>query len=224
MTVSILLCEPQPVTRIGLHSLLSAVPSARVAGEAETCEQAVRLSHSLRPDIVVADMDLPGDGPVELTRQIVHQETANESAVIILAPERDERIVETLQAGASGILLRSSAAEEFLHAVEVILQGHGYLAPPVVRHVLEHLDPRPSTSAGQSIYSHLTKREREVLLLLTEGLSNTEISGRLFVGEPTVKYHISQMLRKLGLRDRLQAVAFAYRNGLHLHEREFPGP
>lgn len=198
--------------------VLDGYSPVEVVAEAGTGTEALACVTRLRPDLVLADVSLPGLNGIELTRKVL--DVAATSAVgwapamVLLTPSMDDAVLAALRAGVSGILLRECQADEFVRAIQVILDGGGFLAPQVVRHLVDHMSGAVSTSTGSEAAGALTRREREVLTLVADGLSNVEIGARLFVGEPTIKYHISQLLRKLNLRDRLQAAAFAYKNGL----------
>jgi DNA-binding NarL/FixJ family response regulator len=224
MAARVLLCDSQLLARIGLRTVLAGYPSVELVGEVDHGERAVRYAARLAPDVVLADMALPGLDGVALTRHLIgdHRPVpgvlgprpGSPPAVLLIAPAMDDKVLQALRAGASGILLRTCDPDELVRAIQVVLDGGGFLAPQVARHVLDRISGRVVTGAGSAAVNTLTRREQEVLELLARGLSNVEIGERLFVGEPTVKYHVSQLLRKLELRDRLQAAAFAYQNGL----------
>ncbi|HEY0636148.1 MAG TPA: response regulator transcription factor [Pseudonocardiaceae bacterium] len=227
MAVRVLLCDRNAFSRVGLRTVLNGYPTIRVVGEVADGADAMAAALRLRPEVVLADVGLPPDGGVELTRRLLERASHVRGlpggtgtrgdwrpAVILMTPLMDGAIVDSLRAGVSAILVKDCPAEEFVRAIEVVVAGGGFLAPPVVRHLVDQLSgaaPAQPTGTGAD---QLTPREWEVLALVAEGLSNVEIGRRLFVGEPTVKYHVSQLLRKLALRDRLQLAAYAYRNGL----------
>jgi DNA-binding NarL/FixJ family response regulator len=218
MVARVLLCDQNAFSRIGLRTVLGAYPSIDVVAESGTGTDALAAAVRLRPDVVLADLALPGMDGIELTRQVLTRAACTNGAwtpsMVLMTPRMDDAVLGALRAGAAGILVKECEADEFVRAIDVILNGGGFLAPQVVRHLVNHMSGATATSAGSTAAGALTDREREVLALLADGLSNVEIGARLFVGEPTVKYHISQLLRKLNLRDRLQAAAFAYKNGL----------
>jgi DNA-binding NarL/FixJ family response regulator len=215
MAARVLLCDQNAFSRIGLKMVLSGYPGIDVVAESGTGTDALAAATRLRPDIVLADLALPGMDGVELTRQVLARaDDAWRPSMVLMTPKMDDAVLAALRAGAAGILLKECEADDFVRAIEVILDGGGFLAPQVVRHLVNHMSGQAVTGVGSTAAGGLTQREREVLALVADGLSNVEIGKRLFVGEPTVKYHISQLLRKLNLRDRLQAAAFAYKNGL----------
>lgn len=223
--IRILLCDSQPMTRIGLKTILAEYPDILVVGEAASAEQAVQAARRLKPDIVLADSDLTGLDAVTLTERITSvTPTGNnveQTAVVLMISDIDPDVFEALRVGASGILLKTCDVDELIWAIKAIRDGNRFLAPQIIGDVLDHVFGFTLTRAGGVALESLTLREREVLELLAKGMSNLEIGEQLHIGEPTVKYHVSQTLRKLDLRDRVQAVAFAYQNGLV--DRELPG-
>jgi DNA-binding NarL/FixJ family response regulator len=221
VTVRVLLCDPQPVTRTGLRTILGACPGIDLVGEADTCDKAVRATAAARPDVVLVDVALLGFDPVGAVRRIAgaapHRGPGGPGgapAVVLLVPAVDERSVQALRAGALGALPKACEVDELVRAIDVARRGDRFIAPQIAGEVLDLTFDHPVTTRGSIALRTLTGREIEVLGLLAQGLSNLEIADYLMIGEPTVKYHVSQMLRKLQLRDRLQAVAFAYRNGM----------
>ncbi|SCL25293.1 DNA-binding response regulator, NarL/FixJ family, contains REC and HTH domains [Micromonospora inyonensis] len=223
--IRILLCDSQPMTRIGLKTILSECPDILVVGETANGEQAVRAARRLQPNIVLADADLTGLDAVTLTERItsvdLQGDTVRRAAVVLMISNIDGNVFEALRVGASGVLLKTCDVDELIWAVKVVREGNRFLAPQIIGDILDHIFGFTLTRAGNLALESLTLREREVLDLVSKGMSNQEIGKRLHIGEPTVKYHVSQTLRKLDLRDRVQAVAFAYRNGLV--DRELPG-
>jgi DNA-binding NarL/FixJ family response regulator len=216
--VRVLLCDSHEFVRIGLKTVLRGAPGVAIVGEVDTGERAILAAKRVKPDVVLADLRLPGLDGVHLTRRLLAgTDPANPAAtpaVLLMADEVDDMVLDALRAGASGILLRTCTVEDLVVAIKLTNSGDGFLAQPVIRYVIDHLSGRASTTTGRPAVQGLTAREREVLGLIATGMSNVEIGSKLFVGEPTVKYHVTHLLRKLGLRDRLQAAAFAYRNGL----------
>ena len=208
----VLLVDDQDLVRAGFRMILSVEPEIEVVGEAADGERAVELASSLRPDVALMDVQTPGLDGIAATQRIV---AADAGKVIILTTfDRDDYLFESLVAGASGFLLKNTAPEDLVEAIQVVHSGHALLAPEVTRRVIKRF-----AGGGERVYrpdlvADLTEREREVLGLIARGLTNTEIATQLFVGEATVKTHVSRVLLKLGLRDRVQAVVFAYECGL----------
>ncbi|WP_405057641.1 response regulator transcription factor [Kribbella sp. NBC_01505] len=208
----VLLVDDQDLVRAGFRMILSVESEIEVVGEAADGEKAVELALQLRPDVVLMDVQMPGMDGITATQKIV---AADAGKVIILTTfDRDDYLFESLGAGASGFLLKNTAPEDLVEAIEVVHLGHALLAPEVTRRVIKRF-----AGGGERVYrpdliADLTDREREVLGLIARGLTNTEIANQLYVGEATVKTHVSRVLLKLGLRDRVQAVVFAYECGL----------
>ena len=215
MSVRILLADDQEMVRAGFRMILGTEDGLEVIGEAADGERAVWEAERLRPDVVLMDIQMPTVNGLEATRRIVASTQAPETRVLILTTfERDDYIYEALQAGASGFLLKNASPEELIHAVRVVAAGDALLAPSVTRRLISEMSrPRTRPELAPQLAS-LTEREVEVLRGIASGYSNTELAGHLIVGEATVKTHVSRVLMKLGLRDRVQAVAFAYESGL----------
>jgi DNA-binding NarL/FixJ family response regulator len=213
-TTRIAIVDDQDVVRAALGALLATQPDFTVVGTAADGAQAVRLCVEQRPDVVLMDVRMPVMDGIEATRRIVA--TEHRPRVLVLTTfDLDEHVYDALDAGASGFLLKDVSAERLFDAVRVIAAGDALLAPGVTRRLVAEfakLRSRPVKAAAT--VDELTPREHEVLLLIAEGLSNTEIAARLVVGEETVKTHVSRVLTKLGLRDRTQAVVLAYESGL----------
>jgi DNA-binding NarL/FixJ family response regulator len=216
MSIRVLLADDQAMVRAGFRMILESEPDIEVVGEAEDGAKAVSLARTLRPDVVLMDVQMPNMDGLEATRQIAALPLPESVHVLILTTfERDEYIFEALRSGASGFMLKNAAPEELIEAVRVVAEGNSLLAPSVTRRVIEEFakGPAPAT-VDTSRLNILTEREAEVLGLLARGKSNAEIANELFVGEATIKTHISNLLTKLDLRDRVQAVVFAYESGL----------
>jgi len=215
MTVSVLLVDDQALVRAGFRMILGAEDDMCVVGEAEDGDDAVRLARSLRPDVVLMDIQMPRLDGVEATRQIVAEPGTSTRVVILTTFERDDYIFEALRVGASGFLLKNAPPEELLHAVRVVADGNALLSPSVTRRVIgQYATTIPVSQHVEDNLARLTDREREVLCSLASGKSNAEVASSLYVGEGTVKTHVSHILTKLALRDRMQAVVFAYESGL----------
>jgi DNA-binding NarL/FixJ family response regulator len=207
----ILIADDQPLMRAGFRTVLEATGQMEVVGEAEDGEQAVQAARSLRPDVLLMDIRMPNLDGIEATRRL-----PGHKILILTTFGLDDYIVDALRAGASGFILKDVPAEELVRAVRVVAAGDALLSPEVTRRLLDRVGRRlPAPVATQpDALAELTDREREVLELLARGLSNSEIADALVVGEATVKTHVSRVLAKLGLRDRVQAVVLAYEIGL----------
>ena len=210
--IRVLLVDDQPLVRAGFRMILSVEPDLEVVGEASDGDAALAAAERLDPDVVLMDVQMPGTDGITATRAVVERTRA---AVIVLTTfDRDDYLFAALEAGASGFLLKNAEPEELVAAVRVVAEGQGLLDPAVTRRVIERFATRPARAARSDLHDALTAREREVLVLVARGLSNAEIAAELFLGEATVKTHLSRVLLKLGLRDRVQAVVHAYESGL----------
>jgi DNA-binding NarL/FixJ family response regulator len=216
MTLRMLLVDDQAMVRAGFRMILDAEDDIEVVGEAEDGEKAVAVAERLRPDVVLMDVQMPRMDGIEATRRLMSMPArgAPTRILILTTFERDEYIFEALRAGASGFLLKNAPPEELLQAVRVVARGEALLAPSVTRRIIEDYVQRATTRAPDREVERLTERELEVLVLLARGKSNAELAAELFVGEGTIKTHVSSVLTKLGLRDRVQAVVYAYETGL----------
>lgn len=213
--IRVLLADDQLLVRGGFRMILEAREDLEVVGEAEDGVEAVALVRTLRPDAVLMDVRMPRLDGIEATRQIVA--SGSPARVLILTTyDLDEYVYAAIRAGASGFLLKDVEPAQLVDAVRVVARGDALLAPTVTRRLLERfVDVLPEEKpAGPPGLDSLTPREREILELVAAGLSNAEIAERLFLGETTVKTHVSSVLHKLGLRDRVQAVVLAYETGL----------
>ena len=219
MTIRVLLVDDEPLLRMGFRLILESQPDLKVVGEAADGAAAVRQTAALDPDVVLMDVRMPGMDGIDATRDIVARH--GRSRVLILTTfDLDEYAFAGLRVGASGFLLKNVPPEDLLSAIRAVAAGDAVVAPSVTRRLLdevaEHL-PDPDGRAAPSPdvrLSRLTEREVEVLTHLAAGLSNAEIAARLSLSEATVKTHVGRILNKLDLRDRVQAVVFAYENGL----------
>jgi len=216
--IRVLVVDDVELVRTGLRMILDAEPDLEVVGTASDGVEAVSEVRRLRPDVVLMDIRMPGLDGLAATRHILGTAGMPPCKVIVLTTfDVDEHVYEALRAGASGFLLKDVPAAQLVHAIRVVAAGEALLAPSVTRRLIASFTgAAPSTAAPASApgLDELTAREREVLVLLADGLSNAEIAAKLFVGEATVKTHVARVLMKLGVRDRVQAVIVAFRAGL----------
>jgi DNA-binding NarL/FixJ family response regulator len=223
LPVRIVVVDDQEVVRAGFAALLDTQADFTVVGTASDGAEALQVCHDRHPDVVLMDVRMPTMDGVEATARLTAEVSDGRvpvpRVVILTTFDLDEHVYDALSAGASGFLLKDVTAERLFDAVRVVAAGDALLAPTVTRRLVAEFArqrPRPSLepSRASALTEVLTPREVEVLRLVAEGLSNPEIAGRMFLGEETVKTHVSRMLRKLGLRDRTQAVIAAYESGL----------
>ena len=216
MSIDLLIVDDQPLLRAGFRMILEAEPDLRVVGEAADGRSAVEAAQRLRPDVVLMDIRMPVMDGVEATRLLAGPGVENPVRVLVLTTfDLDEYIVEALRNGASGFLLKDVPPEQLVEAVRIIADGGAMLAPSVTRRLLDAFAHRlPRADAPAATTADLTARELEVLRLMAAGQSNAEIADGLVVSETTVKTHVSRVLMKLDLRDRVQAVVFAYETGI----------
>jgi DNA-binding NarL/FixJ family response regulator len=220
MSTRVVLVDDQQLVRSGFRMILSVEPDLEVVGEAADGSEAVRVARELRPDVILMDVQMPGTDGIAATREVVAEDLGR--VVILTTFDRDDYLFAALEAGASGFLLKNADPDTLVEAVRAVAGGHALLAPEVTRRVIERMtagghDDSPATSGSAAAVPGLdllTDREREVLVLVGQGLSNAEIAGRLVLGEATVKTHVSNVLAKLQVRDRVQAVVLAHRAGL----------
>ena len=219
--IGIVVADDHEVVRAGFAAMLGTQPDFNVLGTARDGAEAVRACRELRPDVVLMDIRMPGTDGIEATRQLTLDEQAPR-VLILTTFGLDEYVFDALRAGASGFLLKEATAGQLYDAVRVIAAGDALLAPWVTRRLISEFAriPAPVAAPRPSSLAALTPRETEVLRRVAEGLSNTEIAVRLTVTEDTVKTHVSRLLAKLGLRDRVQAVVTAYESGLVVPARE----
>jgi DNA-binding NarL/FixJ family response regulator len=210
---SVLIADDQALVRVGLRKILEVEPDTDVVGEAGDGEDAVREARRLRPDVVFMDIRMPVLDGIEATRRIVAGEP--DSKVLILTTfGLDGYVFDALRAGASGFMLKDAPPEEIAAAVRIVASGDALLAPAITRSVVEEFARHQPAPTRPAALADLTARETEVLELLARGLSNAEICERLVVSEATTKTHVARILQKLGLRDRIQAVIYAYEAGV----------
>jgi DNA-binding NarL/FixJ family response regulator len=214
MTVRVLICDDQALVRSGFRMILEARPDLEVVGEAEDGLEAVELAARVDPDVILMDVRMPHLDGVEATRRVVR--SGSRARVIVLTTyDLDEYVYDAIRAGASGFLLKDVQPAQLVDAIRVVAAGDALLSPSITRRLLDRFarslpEPEPPPASLEN----LTDRELEVLRLLAGGLSNAELAAHLFVSEATVKTHVSNLLHKLGLRDRVQAVILAYEAGL----------
>lgn len=210
---TVLIADDDHLMRAGLAAVLESDAEIQVIGQASTGREAVAMALRRAPDVVLMDVRMPDLDGIAATRELIH--SAPQARVLILTTfEEDDYIFGGLRAGASGFLLKRSEPEELIHAVHTVASGEALLSPPVTRRVIDRMSRRPDPQLRDADLEDLTRREREVLELLAAGLSNAEIAAELVIEESTVKTHVKRVLMKLGLRDRVQAVIFAYESGL----------
>ena len=218
----ILLVDDQSLVRAGFTTILESEDGFEVVGQASDGVEGVRLAEELDPDVICMDVQMPNMDGLEATRRIVAGPSA--AAVLMLTTfDRDDFLFESLSAGASGFLLKTADPDELVEAVHVLDRGDALLSPQVTRRVIERFGGEGPSAAGQqaapvadpaTALEVLTDRERATLMLLAKGMSNSEIAAELFVGDATVKTHVSNILMKLGIRDRIHAVIWAYEHGV----------
>ena len=212
-TIRVLIADDQRVVREGLRTLLGLLHGVEVVGVAADGLEAVELAAKVAPDVVMMDLRMPRCDGVEATRRL--QVEAPQTKVLVLTTYADDRsVIEALRAGARGYLTKDAGADEISKALEQVVRGHAAIDPAVQHHLLEAISAAPGGSRGDALPGGLTTREAEVLTLIARGLTNKQIAEELFVNESTVKTHINHLFAKVGVRDRAQAVTYAYQHGL----------
>ncbi|WP_405219090.1 response regulator [Agrococcus sp. Ld7] len=223
----ILLVDDQALVRAGFETILTSEPGFEVVGQAKNGAEGVRLAAERTPDVICMDVQMPIMDGLEATRQITAS-SAHPAVLMLTTFDREDFLFDALSAGASGFLLKTAEPEQLIDAVHALARGDALLSPEVTRRVIERFAAAPAVAASASTdrgsepaspapspeLERLTDRERETLLLLARGRSNAEIARELFVGEATVKTHVSNVLLKLGIRDRIHAVIWAYEHGV----------
>jgi DNA-binding NarL/FixJ family response regulator len=231
MSVRVVLADDEPLVRSGIAMLLSADPDIHVVAEAGDGVAALEAVDLHRPDVAVIDVRMPNMDGVEATRRIVEKFPLTDAAdrhpvavLILTTYNLDEAVYAALRAGASGFLLKDAAPNELLDAIKALARGEGWLDPSVTKSLLREFATRPDAGLPSAeVFRLLTPRELEVLGLMAHAMSNAQIAAHLVIGEGTVKTHVSRILMKLGLHDRVQAVVVAYRAGLVHPDDRPPG-
>jgi len=214
VSIRVVLVDDQAMVRTGLRMVLAAEPDIEVVGEAADGAAGVRVVTETKPDVVLLDIRMPGMDGLEAARRIIAADLPTK-VVVLTTFDEDEYVAAALRAGVSGFLLKVAPPEDLVVAVRTVAAGQGLLDPAVTLRVIESFAAAPSPDPVRAgALAQLTERETDVLTLVATGLTNAEIAARLYLGEATVKTHVSRVLLKLGLRDRVQAVAFAYESGL----------
>jgi DNA-binding NarL/FixJ family response regulator len=212
--ISVLIADDQHLVREGLRMLLEAEPDLRLAGEASNGTQALAQARRLDPDVVLMDVRMPEMDGIEATTQLVR--SGCRARILMLTTfNLDEYVYRAMKAGASGFLLKDASREQLAGAVRTVAAGQALLAPAITRRLIENFcrGPAPGAAAG-SATGRLSERELQVVRLIAQGLSNTEIAAKLYLSDATIKSHVARVLAKLGLRDRVQVAVFAYEKGI----------
>ncbi|MBE1531284.1 response regulator [Actinomadura algeriensis] len=213
--IKVLLADDQILVRAGFRALLDAQSDIEVVGEASDGEEAVAQAKRLRPDVILMDIRMPGLDGLAATRKIADDERLDGVRIVILTTfELDEYVFEALRGGASGFLVKDTEPVELIHAVRAVAAGDALLSPSVTRRLIAEFAARAKEPSPSPRLNSLTDREREVMALVGEGLTNEEIAARLVVSPATAKTHVSRTMVKLGARDRAQLVVFAYESGI----------
>jgi DNA-binding NarL/FixJ family response regulator len=218
VSLGVLIVDDQALVRAGFRMILEAEQDIQVVGEAADGREAVAETRRLRPDVVLMDVRMPDVDGIEATRRLLGDDGTEAKVVMLTTFDMDEYVYDALRAGASGFLLKDVPPEQLVAGIRAVASGDALLAPSVTRRVIEEFVRRPpdSVRTAPPEIAELTARELEVLKLMARGLANAEIAKDLFISETTVKTHVAHVLMKLNLRDRVQAVVFAYESGLVL--------
>ncbi len=217
MSVRVLIVDDQALVRAGFRMILESEPDIEIVGEASDGQEAIDAAHELKPDVVLMDIRMPNLDGLEATRRLLDDGAAGPRVLMLTTFDLDEYVYEALRAGASGFMLKDTPPEQLVSAIHVVASGDALLSPSITKRVIEEFIQRPPSTVPAPAHprlQELTARELEVLGFMARGLSNAEIARDLFVSETTVKTHVARILMKLGLRDRVQAVVFAYENGI----------
>ncbi len=211
--LDVLIADDQALVRSGFRLIVETREDLRVVGEAEDGAAAIALARELDPDVILMDVRMPGVDGIEATRQIV--EAGGSARILVLTTfDLDDYVYAAVRAGASGFLLKDVRPVDLVDAIRLVAGGNALLGPTVTRRLLEQFAGTAPAGETAAAVEKLTEREREILCLMARGLSNAELAGRLVLGETTIKTHVSSILRKLGVRDRVQAVIAAYDAGI----------
>jgi DNA-binding NarL/FixJ family response regulator len=212
--VTVLIADDQALVRAGFRSILEAQPGLKVVGEAADGRDAIDIARKRRPQVVLMDIKMPDIDGLEATRRILAEEDHDTAVLMLTTFDLNEYVYDALRAGASGFLLKDVVPEDLIAAVRVVAGGDALIAPTVTKRLIEHFVRTAPPSTPPAELGDLTPREVEVLTLIARGLSNGELAADLVLSEATVKTHVKHVLAKLGVRDRVQAVVFAYEAGL----------
>jgi len=214
MSIRVVVADDQDLVRTGLVMILGAQPDLEVVGEAEDGREALEQARELSPDVALMDVRMPVLDGLETTRRLLDREPSPK-VIVLTTFDLDDYVYEAIRAGASGFLLKSAPPQQLVAGIRTVMAGDALLAPEITRRLLDRFAARPPRPAGTPpVFADLSPRELEVLRLIADGRSNAEIATDLFLSEATVKTHVTHILTKLRLRDRVQAVALAYRTGL----------
>lgn len=211
--IEVLLCDDQHLVRSGFRMILETEPDVQIVGEASDGREALSLARERVPDLVLMDVQMPGMDGLAATAELAALLTPPR-VLVLTTFARDDYLFTALRNGASGFILKNAPPEQLVDAVRVVAAGDALLAPSMTRRIVEEFARRPAAPVAAAELAELTGREREVLTLIAGGLTNGEIAAELVLGEATVKTHVSNVLAKLGLRDRVQAVVYAYEHGV----------
>lgn len=218
MTIRVLIADDQAMVRAGFAALLDAQEDIEVVGQAVDGREAIARTARLTPDVVLMDVRMPELDGIAATRTLLAEDfpSVSRPRILMLTTfDLDDYVHESLRAGASGFLLKDATTDELVSAVRIVAAGEALLSPTVTRRMIaQFVDRRPAPARAKAVLAQLTDREREVLVLLGRGMSNAEIARELFIAEETVKTHVGKVLAKIGARDRVQAVIFAFDTGL----------
>ena len=214
--IGVLIADDQPLVRAGLRMILEIEPDIDIVGEAADGDEAVTVAAETHPDVILMDVRMPHLDGLEATRRILRDRADGPRVLILTTFDLDAYVYDALYAGASGFVLKDIAPEQLVEAIHVVAHGEALLSPAITRRVIEQFVSRPpdAVRAPPPELRRLTAREEEIMRLVARGLSNAEIAATAFVGEPTVKTHVTRILMKLGLRDRVQVVVYAYEHGI----------
>ena len=214
-SVRVLIADDQHLVRTGLRMILDAEPDIDVVGEATNGHEAVAMTRQLQPDVVLMDIRMPELDGIEATRRVVQRDGDTSTRVLMLTTfDLDEYVYDALRAGASGFLLKDAPANQLAAGVRMVAAGDALLAPAITRRLIEEFTATPPAASAPPGLDELTPRELEVFRLVAQGKSNAEIAAELIIGETTVKTHVTRIMMKLGVRDRVQAVVLAYELGV----------